>query len=246
MPKSAPPLTLSVVDSELKEVVRYLGLKTTRRGGERSLTQQVPPTIPFLEVMAMLTEGPPDDGAKTNKTLEKALEKVASFLHYMEATWKSMTDLTQYEPKFEDVVSRDELNAVLEFIDTDRSGTLELEELSHAFRVSRRFNVNKMLAEGSVTALRKILPNMRSKVSSEDSTDTFGVVSNMLHHLSQGHALKDLLHSLHEEESWGFISRDAVRRTFSSYGMYSDDVKTAVICIDAGEVDKVAYKTVRE
>jgi hypothetical protein len=120
----------------------------------------------------MLSEGCPDDGVDTNMTLKGGLNKVSSFIQYMDSTWKGMADHTQFEPKFEDVVSMEQLNAVLEFIDADRSGTLELEELSHAFRVSRRFNVDKMLKDGAVIALRQILPNLRAK----------------------GHSLKDLLH----------------------------------------------------
>jgi Ca2+-binding EF-hand superfamily protein len=138
MPSPTVP-TLELVDSEIAEVVRFFGL-TVQQSLAGSPSRAAPAsdggTVSFREAVGTLKEGLPREG--TNRTLFEAVSKSRDYLLFLEETWKVMSDTSGFEPKFDEIVSEEQLNSVLEFIDQDRNGTLELNELLDAFRVSKR------------------------------------------------------------------------------------------------------------
>jgi len=152
--------TLKLQGNEISEVLRYFKLNApnqTSIGGaarNKNSSAELPPgenkrpSVNFSEVLRVLREGPlPQD--TTNRLVTGALNKIREHVMFLEESWKAMKDDSSFEPTFREVVTEAQLLSVLNFIDTDRSGTLELGELSHAFRVSRRFSVLQMLADVS-------------------------------------------------------------------------------------------------
>lgn len=141
--KPLPTPTLALVDSEVAEIVRFFNLSTNNGnnlGGAGSPQQRSindGNKVSFREVVDALAEGLPQEG--TNRTLYEAVTKTRDYMMFLSETWKMMADTSGFEPTFDEIVSKEQLESVLDFIDQDKNGTLELNELLDAFRVSKRF-----------------------------------------------------------------------------------------------------------
>ena len=140
--KPPPTPTLKLIDSEIAELVRFFNLSTNNGNSmagtgspQRSLNDGQ--KVSFREVVDAFTQGLPQEG--TNRTLYEAVTKTRDYIMFLQETWKVMADMSGLEPTFDEIVSKEQLESVLDFIDQDNNGTLELNELLDAFRVSKRF-----------------------------------------------------------------------------------------------------------
>ena len=134
MPQSP---TLSLNAGDISEIIRYLHLTMTLHPHATTSSQTRPPkTRPLHQVLQTLQSGPRPPTAPTeqNTQLDASLAAVQSFLLSLTTKWNIENDTDKFIPTFKSIVSQEQLEAVLMFIDADNSGTLELGELQKAFQ----------------------------------------------------------------------------------------------------------------
>ena len=220
-PQTPQPPNLQIRDDEISEIIKYLGLTTmssTNSVSHSMKIAEVSHKIDFMDLVEKLEAGVSTNFVDSNRDefLNTALAKVRDFLFFLKETWVLQNDQSAYDTTFDPVLSESEIMAILDFIDLDKSGTLELNELANAFRVSRRFNVGQMLVDGCKNALIQCLPYIRA---------------NQL-------KMSEWLNVFDPAKS-GFVSRTSMYQAFQTCGLSDREVEVAIMCLDAGEVDSV-------
>jgi len=162
---SEPP-KLSITDLEINEIIKHLGLTTISTNGTVNTSGVQTPSnlIDFISLISELELG--DVSARNNKNpnelLGKGLNSVRDFIFFLKEAWILQAS-DPFDPYFEEVLSISQIMAIIDFIDLDRSGTLELAELQNAFRVCSRFSEKQMRIDGAATVLKICLPFLRSR-----------------------------------------------------------------------------------
>jgi len=218
--------TLEITDEMINEIINHLGLTSITTSGtvNAATSRSSGNLIDFIYLIQQLEAGwIADSSAKPNSILKSALQKTRDFLFFLKETWILQNDMSIFEPLVEEVISTSQIMAIVDFVDLDKSGTLELNELQNAFRVCRRFSEKQMRADGSHNIFLKCLPYLRSR----------------------GIRLNDFLH-MFDPLNTGEVTKNIMFKVFQSCGVRDGDNEIALMCLDAGDTDAVAIDVLKD